>query len=143
AINAAILNPDLNIILLEKSNKLLAKVKISGGGRCNVTHACFSIPQMIKNYPRGDKFLKKAFHQFFTNDTIQWFEQRNVRLKTEADGRMFPESNSSQTVVDCLLQAAAKHHIQIHLQTQVTGMSKRNEDGLFDLTLSGNKNVRA
>src|SRR5690606_12509597 len=118
AINAATFNPTLDIVLLEKSSKLLSKVNLSGGGRCNVTHACFSIPQMIKNYPRGEKFLKKAFHQFFTTDTIEWFKQRNVILKTESDGRMFPISNNSQTIVDCLLQSANKHRIEIVLQTQ-------------------------
>src|SRR6187200_3443067 len=94
AINAAIANPSLHIIIIEKTAKLLSKVKVSGGGRCNVTHSCDSIAAMIKNYPRGDNFLKKAFHQFFVSDTIQWFAQRGVQLKTEADGRMFPVTDS-------------------------------------------------
>ena len=76
AVNAARLNPALEIIMLEKSGKLLSKVKVSGGGRCNVTHACFSMADMIKKYPRGATFLKKAFHHFFTNDTITWFKER-------------------------------------------------------------------
>jgi predicted Rossmann fold flavoprotein len=113
AINAARLNPSIEVVLLEKSNKLLSKVKVSGGGRCNVTHACFSIAEMAKNYPRGEKFLKKAFHHFFTTDTIEWFEQRGIKLKTEADGRMFPQSNSSQTIVDCLLQEAEKYKVDV------------------------------
>src|SRR5450432_1884200 len=100
AINAAILNPQLKIIIIEKTGKLLSKVKVSGGGRCNVTHAGESIAAMVKNYPRGENFLKKAFHQFFVNDTINWFEKRGVKLKTEADGSMFPVSNSSQTIID-------------------------------------------
>src|SRR5215510_13642136 len=99
AINAALLNPSLEIILLEKTTKLLSKVKVSGGGRCNVTHACFSIADMVKHYPRGANFLKKTFHQFFTTDTIKWFEERNVLLKKEEDGRMFPVTNSSQTII--------------------------------------------
>src|SRR5690606_29034370 len=90
AVNAARMNPALKVILLEKSNKLLSKVRISGGGRCNVTHHCFEIGEMIKNYPRGAHFLKKAFHHFFTTGTIKWFEERGVALKAEKDGRMFP-----------------------------------------------------
>src|ERR1700712_158587 len=99
AITAARLNPSLKVILVEKTGRLLSKVKVSGGGRCNVTHACFSIPDIAKKYPRGSGFIKKTFHQFFTTDTIEWFAQRNVILKTEEDGRMFPTSNSSQSVI--------------------------------------------
>ena len=84
AVNAASQNPDLEVIIIEKTGKLLSKVRVSGGGRCNVTHACFSIAEMIKKYPRGEKFLKQAFHHFFTRDTIDWFQKRNVKLKTEA-----------------------------------------------------------
>ena len=80
AVNAARLYPKLNILLLEKTDKLLSKVKVSGGGRCNVTHHCTSIAEMVKNYPRGSAFLKKAFHQHFTKDTIQWFEDRKISL---------------------------------------------------------------
>ncbi len=108
AITAARLNPGIKVVLVEKTGKLLSKVKVSGGGRCNLTHSCFSIPDMVKKYPRGSHFVKKTFHQFFTTDTIQWFEERGVRLKTEEDGRMFPESNSSQTIIDCLLLEAKK-----------------------------------
>ena len=79
AVNAAALNSSLNVTIIEKSSKLLAKVKVSGGGRCNVTHSCFSIAEMIKKYPRGERFLKSAFHQFFTTDTITWFENRNLQ----------------------------------------------------------------
>ena len=78
AVNAARLNPELQVIIVEKSNKLLAKVKVSGGGRCNTTHACFEIPELVKKYPRGQQFLKKAFHYFNTNDTIAWFQNRGV-----------------------------------------------------------------
>src|SRR4030095_14058017 len=106
ALNAAALNPNLQVTILEKTNKLLSKVKVSGGGRCNVTHACFEISEMIRNYPRGSNFLKKSFHQFFTTDTVNWFKDRGVRLKTEADGRMFPVTDSSQTIIDCLLREA-------------------------------------
>jgi predicted Rossmann fold flavoprotein len=119
AANAARLNPDLEVIILEKSNKLLSKVKVSGGGRCNVTHACYSIAEMIKKYPRGSSFLKKAFHHFFTNDTIAWFKERGVILKTEADGRMFPVTDNSQTIIDCLLKEAVKFHVDIRMNKEV------------------------
>ncbi len=119
AINAAQLNPKLEVIIIEKTSKLLSKVRISGGGRCNVTHHCFSIADMIKKYPRGNSFLKKAFHHFFTTDTIKWFELRGVALKTEADGRMFPASNTSDTIVQCLMHEVNKHGIQILLNRDV------------------------
>jgi len=95
AINAARLNPSLKVIIVEKTGKLLSKVKVSGGGRCNVTHSCFDLIQMSRQYPRGANFIKKTFHRFFTTDTIQWFEERGVKLKTEKDGRMFPITDSS------------------------------------------------
>lgn len=119
AVNAAAKDPSINVLLLEKSSKLLSKVKISGGGRCNVTHACFSMADMLKKYPRGSAFLKKAFHQFFTTDTIQWFQERGVLLKTEADGRMFPQSNTSQTIIDCLLKEADKTGVRIQMNADV------------------------
>ncbi|NNV56710.1 BaiN/RdsA family NAD(P)/FAD-dependent oxidoreductase [Limnovirga soli] len=115
AINAAMLQPDLQVILVEKSNKVLSKVKISGGGRCNVTHHCFEIEALSKHYPRGQHFLKKAFHWFNATDTIQWFEQRGVTLKAEADGRMFPVTDSSQTIIDCLLKEADKYGVRVQL----------------------------
>ncbi len=118
AVNAASQNPELEVIIIEKTSKLLSKVKVSGGGRCNVTHACFSIAEMVKKYPRGEKFLKNAFHHFFIPDTIDWFQKRNVQLKTEADGRMFPESNSSETIISCLMQEANKFNVQILMNRQ-------------------------
>ena len=119
AANAARLNPALEVIILEKSNKLLSKVKVSGGGRCNVTHACYSIADMIKKYPRGSAFLKKAFHHFFTNDTIAWFKERGVVLKTETDGRMFPVTDNSQTIIDCLMNDANKYAVEIRMNQEV------------------------
>jgi predicted Rossmann fold flavoprotein len=119
AINAAAFNPELEITIIEKTTKLLSKVKVSGGGRCNVTHSCFSIAEMIKNYPRGENFVKKAFHQFFTTDTINWFGKRGVQLKTEADGRMFPVTNSSQTIIDCLMKEINKYGIKILMNREV------------------------
>lgn len=124
AVNAASQNPELEVILVEKSNKLLSKVRVSGGGRCNVTHACFSIAEMIKKYPRGEKFLKQAFHHFFTTDTIEWFEKRKVKLKTETDGRMFPESNSSETIISCLVNEANKYHVEILMNRDIVKIEK-------------------
>jgi predicted Rossmann fold flavoprotein len=130
AVNAARLNPGLQVTLVEKSNKLLSKVKVSGGGRCNVTHACYDIVDMSKRYPRGGNFVKKSFHQFFTTDTIQWFEERGVKLKTEKDGRMFPETDSSQTIIDCLLKEADKYGVRIELKKEVEKIDPGiNRDG--------------
>ena len=127
AVNAARFNPALEVIILEKSNKLLSKVKVSGGGRCNVTHACYSIAEMIKKYPRGSAFLKKAFHHFFTNDTIAWFKERGVLLKTEEDGRMFPVTDSSQTIIDCLIKEANKYGVEILMNKEVKQLAVGNE----------------
>ena len=124
AVNAAAENKNLEVTIVEKTSKILSKVRVSGGGRCNVTHSCFSIAEMIKKYPRGEKFLKKAFHYFFTSDTIKWFQQRNDPLKTEADGRMFPETNSSQTIIDCLLKEANTCNIEIVLNREVSKIEK-------------------
>ena len=126
AINAAAMGVGLEVTLIEKTGKLLSKVKVSGGGRCNVTHSCFSISEMIKKYPRGAGFLKKSFHQFFTTDTINWFRQRGVELKTEPDGRMFPASNSSQTIIDCLLSETNKYGIHILMNREVKELSSVN-----------------
>ena len=128
AVNAARLNPLLEVVLLEKSNKLLSKVKVSGGGRCNITHACFSIAEMIKKYPRGSAFLKKAFHHFFTTDTITWFEERGVELKTEADGRMFPTTDSSQTIIDCLVKEANKYGVSVMMNAEVKELSVKSDE---------------
>ncbi len=125
AVNAAESNSELEVVLIEKSNKLLSKVRVSGGGRCNVTHACFSIAEMIKKYPRGEKFLKQAFHSFFTTDTIDWFEKRKVKLKTESDGRMFPESNSSETIINCLLQGANNSKVEILMNREIVKIEKQ------------------
>ena len=141
AVNAARFHPHLQVILLEKSSKLLSKVKISGGGRCNVTHACYSIADMIKKYPRGNAFLKKAFHHFFTTNTIEWFEERGVRLKTEADGRMFPQSNTSQTIIDCLLQEANRYKVDIRMNADVKEIKHLNQSNQFELMVSTGKSM--
>lgn len=118
AINAAHLNPDHEITILEKSNKLLAKVLVSGGGRCNVTHACFDNGLLVKSYPRGEKELRSAFNKFTTTDTVEWFKDQGINLKTEPDGRMFPESNSSETIANCLLETAK--HLGVKIKTGIS-----------------------
>ncbi len=132
AINAARMNPDLKVTILEKSSKLLSKVKVSGGGRCNVTHACFDIHEMMKKYPRGQHFVKKAFHQFFAKDTIEWFEERGVRLKEEEDGRMFPVTDSSQTIIECLIKEVNKYAVEILMNKQVDKIEMLN--GMWQIT---------
>ena len=134
AVNAARMNPDIEVILLEKTTKLLSKVKVSGGGRCNVTHALYDIVEMNKRYPRGQNFVKKTFHQFFTTDTIEWFKVRGVRLKTETDGRMFPVSDSSQTIIDCLLNEANLYGVKIKMMSEVRSL--KLEGGKFNIQLS-------
>ena len=135
------MNRSLKVTIIEKTNKLLSKVKVSGGGRCNVTHACFDIAEMSKRYPRGPHFVKKTFHQFFTTDTIEWFGERGVELKTEEDGRMFPVTDSSQTIIDCLLKEANRFGVEIIMNKEV----KKIETNLstFNLQLSTGENISA
>lgn len=104
AINLKTISPKLKVAILERGNEVLTKVKISGGGRCNVTHAEFVPSDLSKNYPRGEKELLGPFHTFMTGDTLAWFEQRGVSIKMEEDGRMFPTTNTSQTIIDCFLK---------------------------------------
>jgi predicted Rossmann fold flavoprotein len=137
AINAARMNPALAVTILEKSNKLLSKVKVSGGGRCNVTHACFDVQDMSKRYPRGEHFVRKAFHQFFTTDTIEWFMARGVRLKEEADGRMFPVTDSSQTIIDCLMKEVNANGIEILMNREVKKLNV--ESGKWKVELSNDE----
>ncbi|HQV59131.1 MAG: NAD(P)/FAD-dependent oxidoreductase [Chitinophagaceae bacterium] len=135
AVNAARLNPGLKVVIIEKTNKILSKVKVSGGGRCNITHACFDITEMSKKYPRGSNFVKKAYHQFFTTDTIKWFEDRGVKLKTEEDGRIFPVTDSSQTIIDCLLNEVNNYSVEIMMNAEVKSVVYK--DSYFELMLSG------
>lgn len=109
----------MKVLLLEKSSKVLSKVKVSGGGRCNVTHQCDSISEMMKKYPRGGNFVKKAFHHFFTTDTISWFNERGVELKAEADNRMFPATDSSQTIIDCLITELNRYEVELWMNTDI------------------------
>jgi predicted Rossmann fold flavoprotein len=141
AVNAARMNPSLKVIILEKSNRLLSKVKVSGGGRCNVTHACFEIADMSKQYPRGRHFTKKIFHQFFTTDTINWFEERGVKLKTEDDGRMFPVTDSSQTIIACLLKEANKYSVEILMNKEVKRINAQLS--MFNVQCSSGETLQA
>lgn len=113
AINLVEKNPKLKVAILERGKNVLEKVRISGGGRCNVTHACFVPNDLVKFYPRGERELKGPFHQFCSGDTIEWFEKHGVELKIEEDGRMFPISDSSQTIIDCFLNATQKLKIDV------------------------------
>src|ERR1700742_5038198 len=117
AVNAA--RQGVRVTVVEKTGNLLSKVKVSGGGRCNVTHACFDIAEMAERYPRGHHFVRKAFHRFFTTHTIEWFQQRGVELKTETDGRMFPVTDSSQTIIDCLMREVNQHGVEIRMHAEV------------------------
>lgn len=141
AVNAARFHPEVDVVLLEKTSKILSKVKVSGGGRCNVTHACFSVAELSKKYPRGESFLKKALHHFSTTDTIKWFEDRSVKLKTEPDGRMFPITNDSQTIINCLLREANNYGVSILLNTGVEAIEKI--EGKFKLSISGDRTETA
>ncbi len=113
AINAAEKNPALKIAILERGKEVLSKVRVSGGGRCNVTHAEFVPEELVKNYPRGEKELRGPFHNFMTGDTMDWFSKRGVELKTESDGRIFPVSDSSETIINCFLSEAKRFGIQV------------------------------
>ena len=125
AINCVEKNPKLKVAILERGSDVLNKVRISGGGRCNVTHACFEPNELVKFYPRGEKELRGPFHQFCSGDTIEWFEKHGVELKIESDGRMFPVSNSSQTIIDCFLEATKKLGIAILTNQSVQTIFKK------------------
>ncbi|MBT9394672.1 NAD(P)/FAD-dependent oxidoreductase [Hymenobacter sp. NST-14] len=136
AIACAEANPNLRVLLLEKTGKLLSKVRLSGGGRCNVTHAADTAAQLVQHYPRGARQLKEPFKQFGAPDTVRWFESRGVQLKTEPDGRMFPTTDSSETIAQCLLEAARRAGVEILLQTTAEHIEPLAGGG-FQLVLSG------
>ncbi len=125
AINIVEKNPKLKVAILERGTEVLNKVRISGGGRCNVTHACFEPNELVKFYPRGEKELRGPFHQFCSGDTVEWFEKHGVELKIEADGRMFPVSNSSQTIIDCFQDATKKLGISVLTNQSVQSIFKK------------------
>lgn len=147
AIHAAESDPNARVHLYEASRRTLTKVSISGGGRCNVTHHCFEPRELVTFYPRGGKELRGAFHSWQPQDTVDWFHSRGVALKTEADGRMFPTTDNSQTIVDCLTKAAEKASVTLHLKTGVTQIARHpapdTQDPNFHLTLSTGETTRA
>lgn len=132
AINIAEKNPKLKIAIIERGKEVLSKVRVSGGGRCNVTHACFEPNELVKFYPRGEKELRGPFHQFCSGDTIEWFEKHGVELKIEDDGRMFPVSNSSQTIIDCFLKATEKLGIKVLTGQSVQSIYKAEKHWKID-----------
>jgi predicted Rossmann fold flavoprotein len=129
AIRCAELNPDLRVLILEKASQTLGKVLISGGGRCNVTHACFDPARLVTFYPRGANELRGAFTRFQPKDTVEWFESRGVKLKIEADGRMFPVTDSSATVAECLRETAREAGVQVYVGTSLLGVEKGRSNG--------------
>lgn len=129
AIRAAELNPKLRVLILEKASQTLGKVLISGGGRCNVTHACFEPAQLITYYPRGGNELRGAFTRFHPKDTVEWFEERGVRLKTESDGRMFPVTDDSSTIANTLKFSAKQAGVRVELGASVLGVEKNPKGG--------------
>src|SRR5258708_31025146 len=133
AIAAAEMKPGLSILILEKTTKLLSKVRVSGGGRCNVTHHCFEATPLSKHFPRGSKELKLLFRKFQAKDVVEWFESKNVKLKTEEDGRMFPVTNNSQTIIDCFLNETDRHQIKIKLHSEVKKINPNENDFTLQL----------
>jgi predicted Rossmann fold flavoprotein len=134
AINAVEKNPELKIIILERGKEVLTKVKVSGGGRCNVTHAEFLPKELSENYPRGEKELLGPFHRFMTGDTIEWFEKRGVALKIEEDGRIFPVTDSSQTIIDCFLIETKRLGIEVLLSQSVKKVQKAADHFILKTT---------
>jgi predicted Rossmann fold flavoprotein len=135
ALTCAEARPDAEILILEKTSQFLSKVKISGGGRCNVTHACFDARELTTRYPRGERALIAPFRQFQAADTVAWFEQHGAKLKTEGDGRMFPTTDSSQTIIDCLMNAAGEAGIKLKANCGVESADKKSGGG-FELIFS-------
>ncbi|ACK71912.1 HI0933 family protein [Gloeothece citriformis PCC 7424] len=137
AITCAVTHPHTQVILIEAGRNPLTKVKISGGGRCNVTHHCFDPAQLVQFYPRGGKVLRGCFTRFQPKDTVAWFESHGVKLKTESDGRMFPITDDSQTIIDCLMKVARDADVILRTGTPVK--SVRREEGYFEVTLKTNE----
>jgi len=127
AIQAASGKPGLKVLILEKSSKLLSKVRVSGGGRCNVTHHCFNASQLSQHYPRGAKALKSLFKSFDAEDVVEWFRSKGVNLKVENDGRMFPITDRSETIIECFLSEAERLNIIVKINSHVTSITKEDE----------------
>jgi predicted Rossmann fold flavoprotein len=144
AISAKTHNPSVEVVIFEATHQLLEKVLLSGGGRCNVTHACFDPAELVKNYPRGHRELRGPFTRFQPQDTVDWFESHGVKLKVESDGRMFPVTDSSSTIADCLINTAGDLGIEIRLDARVKEI-KRVADGggdQFEIESHGRANER-
>ncbi len=141
AIHAAEANSELKIAILERGKEVLAKVKVSGGGRCNVTHAEFDPNRLVKNYPRGEKELLGPFYTHCSSDTVSFFENRNIQLKTEDDGRMFPVSNSSQTIIDCFLNEAQRLGIEVLKHSSVSSFTQIKQSNEIIWQVTTIKNV--
>ncbi|YAI82074.1 MAG: NAD(P)/FAD-dependent oxidoreductase [cyanobacterium endosymbiont of Rhopalodia sterrenbergii] len=137
AITCAQAHPHSRVTLLESTSKVLTKVRISGGGRCNVTHHCFEPAQLITYYPRGGKELRGAFTRFQPKDLIEWFESQGVALKTETDGRVFPVTDTSETIVNCLIKTAKKAQVDIKIKSEVINLIKK--DNHFKVELKTGK----
>ncbi|MDJ0533676.1 MAG: NAD(P)/FAD-dependent oxidoreductase [Xenococcaceae cyanobacterium MO_207.B15] len=131
-------NTNVRVNILEAGTKPLAKVRISGGGRCNVTHHCFDSTQLVQNYPRGGKALRGAFTRFQPRDTVEWYESRGVKLKTEADGRMFPVTDNSATIINCLTKEAEKLGVVLHTSTPVKSLEYNQRKFQIGLRNGGN-----
>ena len=136
-------NPQLKVTLLEAGGKPLAKVRISGGGRCNVTHHCFDPARLVEHYPRGGKALRGAFTRFGPKDTVQWYKEHGVKLKTEPDGRMFPVTDSSETIINCLMQAAEKAKVDLRTGVGVKTVKHFNTENksYFQVELKNGRNL--
>ncbi len=141
AITAAETFPEATVTILEKNRQVLGKVRVSGGGRCNVTHACFDNRQLVKHYPRGERWLRPLLTQFDAQATVRWFESRGVPLKTEPDGRMFPTTNSSETIIDCLLRTADRRGVQVRTSCGVIELIQT--ENAWNLTLSTGEQLQA
>lgn len=135
AIRLAEFHNGAKILILESAKKPLSKVEISGGGRCNVTHACFDTEKLATYYPRGHEVLQKPFRVFQPSDLIQWFKEKGVILKTEADGRMFPITDNSSTIIDCFMREMKRHNIQLWTTTRVASWHYLETDNCFDVNL--------
>lgn len=138
AVNAARMNPGLSVTIFEKGREVLSKVRVSGGGRCNVTHHCFDAEMLSKSYPRGRRMLRWSFEQFGAKDTVRWFEERGVKLKAEEDGRMFPVTDSSETIISCLISEAKKFGVNVLTGTGIHQIEPLKNGG-FRLTTSKGK----
>ena len=131
----------VEVAVFEKTGKALQKVKASGGGRCNVTHECFEVPELITRYPRGKQLLRKSLYNFTPADTIKWFEQKGVQLKTETDGRIFPITDSSQTIIDCIWKEMMRNKVQVFYHKAVVAIKK--EDDKFIVHFADNSTYKA